>query len=103
MRSIAAALALLLLAITGVAVAGETVTITLPPDGVTLKPGAGMEQAAVSCRLCHSLDYITTQPAGGAAQWHGVVTKMLKIYGAPIAEPDAKAIAEYLASQYGTR
>lgn len=44
-----------------------------------------------------------TQPRGDAKQWEGVVTKMLKVYGAPISEADAKAIVEYLATAYGPR
>lgn len=100
MQVIIAVLALTL-AVTGAAGAGETVSITLPPESIALRAGAGMDQTQTACRLCHSLDYITTQPGGGAAQWHGVVTKMMKVYGAPIADQDAKAIEEYLATHYG--
>jgi hypothetical protein len=32
----------------------------------------------------------------------GQVTKMIKAFGAPIDDGDAKAIAEYLAKNYGT-
>ena len=42
-----------------------------------------------------------TQPRGDAKQWDAVVTKMLKVHGAPISEADAKAIIEYLATAYG--
>jgi uncharacterized protein (DUF697 family) len=41
------------------------------------------------------------QPRGDAKQWDGVVTKMIKVYGAPITEADAKAIVTYLAAAYG--
>ena len=41
------------------------------------------------------------QPLGDAKQWQGVVTKMIKVYGAPISDPDAQAIVEYLATAYG--
>jgi sulfite dehydrogenase (cytochrome) subunit B len=77
--------------------------ITLPsdhPDG-TLKPGPGSEVAQRSCALCHSTDYIVMQPPGDQKQWDGVVTKMIKVFGAPLSEADAKAVAEYLARQYG--
>ena len=40
-------------------------------------------------------------PAAEDRQWDAVVTKMLKVYGAPISEADAKAIIEYLATAYG--
>src|SRR5262245_29701700 len=77
--------------------------ITLPPDHPygTLKPGPGSEVAQRSCVLCHSTDYIVGQPPGDQKQWDGVVTKMIKVYGAPLSEADAKTVAEYLARQYG--
>ena len=77
--------------------------ITLPPDHPygMLKPGPGSEVAQRSCVLCHSTDYIVTQPPGDQKQWDGVVTKMIKVYGAPLGEADAKTVAEYLTRQYG--
>jgi hypothetical protein len=44
-----------------------------------------------------------TQPRGDAKQWDAAVTKMVKVYGAPISAADAKAIVEYLASAFGPR
>jgi sulfite dehydrogenase (cytochrome) subunit B len=77
--------------------------ITLPPDHPygMLKPGPGSEIAQRGCVLCHSTDYIVTQPPGDPKQWDGVVTKMIKVYGAQLSEADAKTVAEYLARQYG--
>jgi len=80
----------------------ETVSIKLPPDSVTLEPGPGVDQTQTQCRMCHSLDYITMQPRVGAPQWDGVVTKMMKVFGAPMSEAEAKVISEYLAKHYGT-
>jgi hypothetical protein len=37
-----------------------------------------------------------------AAGWTAEVTKMIKAFGAPIDDGDAKAIADYLAKNYGT-
>ena len=51
---------------------------------------------------CVSTDYIVTQPRGDAKQWQGVVTKMMKVYGAVINERDAQAIVEYLVSAHGS-
>ncbi len=78
-------------------------SITLPTDNVfaSLKPAQGVEIARINCGSCHSTDYIVAQPRGGAKQWEGVVTKMIKTYGAAISDADAKAITEYLASAYG--
>ena len=95
-------IALLVLLVAGVAFA-EADEITLPSDHSygMLKPGPGSEVAQRSCVLCHSTDYIVTQPPGDQKQWDGVVTKMIKVYGAQLSEADAKTVAEYLARQYG--
>jgi sulfite dehydrogenase (cytochrome) subunit B len=84
-------------------VRADDVSITLPPDPpyATLRPGAGVEAAQRSCALCHSTDYIVMQPHGDLKQWDGVVTKMIKVFGAPVNDTDAKTIAEYLAREYG--
>jgi len=77
--------------------------ITLPPDNPygLLAPGAGADLTQRSCVLCHSTDYIVRQPRGGAGQWQAVVTKMIKVFGAPVTEADAKTIIDYLAHAYG--
>jgi sulfite dehydrogenase (cytochrome) subunit B len=94
--------ALLILA-AGLATAAEEKSITLPPDDpfARLKPGPGSEVAQRQCQLCHSTDYIVTQPHGDAKQWQGVVTKMMKVYGAPVTDAEAKTIVEYLSTAYG--
>ena len=62
---------------------------------------AGFEAAQGNCMTCHSVDYIATQPPGkGTAFWEGEVTKMRRVYHAPIDELDGKAIAAYLADTY---
>jgi sulfite dehydrogenase (cytochrome) subunit B len=99
-RAIAPLLALALLAATPAA-AEDRVSITLPAESVTLAAGPGMAVTETQCRMCHSLDYITTQPRGGATQWQNVVTKMKTVYAAPLSDDEAKAIVEYLAAHYG--
>ena len=81
---------------------GTKKQITLPPEKVDLKPGQGMDKAATYCVICHSAEYITMQPKGTTVQWTASVNKMIKVYGAPISEDDAKVIAGYLAANYGT-
>jgi sulfite dehydrogenase (cytochrome) subunit B len=78
-------------------------TITLPPENTlaTLAPGPGMEVARANCGICHSTDYIVRQPRGDAKQWEAVVTKMVKVFGAPISPENGKTIVEYLSSAYG--
>ena len=69
---------------------------------VELKQGPGLEQVENNCGACHSLDYIPmNSPFLDAKGWEAEVTKMIKAYGAPIDDADAKAIAEYLKANYG--
>jgi sulfite dehydrogenase (cytochrome) subunit B len=99
-RSTAAALGIVLLAIAGFARA-EPVTYELPEETAVLRPGPGVDAAQSNCVACHSADYIAMQPPKrGKAFWDAEVTKMIKTYGAPITEPDAKVIADYLAQTY---
>ncbi|MGU3360828.1 cytochrome c [Methylobacterium sp. M6A4_1b] len=77
----------------------------LPEPTTQLRPAsgheAGLAAAEANCQSCHSVDYIAMQPPGkGAAFWTSEVTKMRKVYHAPISEADGKAIAEYLAAAY---
>lgn len=97
------ALAGLLVILAGAFAVAEDKHITLPADNDygTLKPGPNRELAQKECQACHSTDYIVMQPRGDAKQWEGVVTKMIKVFGAPTSEADARAITEYLTSAYG--
>lgn len=94
--------ALLILAV-GVATAAEEKRVSLPADDAyaRLKPGPGSDVTQAQCQFCHSTDYIVMQPRGDAKQWDGVVTKMRKVFGAPISDADAKTITEYLTAAYG--
>jgi sulfite dehydrogenase (cytochrome) subunit B len=70
---------------------------------ITLKPGPGLDKVEGNCGACHSLAYIPmNSPFLNAAGWNAEVTKMIKAMGAPIPDDDAKAIADYLAKNYGT-
>ena len=76
---------------------------TAEEQPVNLKPAPGVEQVEGNCGACHSLDYIEmNSPFLNAAGWNAEVTKMIKAFGAPISEADAKAIADYLAKNYGS-
>jgi len=76
--------------------------ITLPTVQVDLKAGAGKETTERYCSICHSPDYITMQPSASRAQWTAAVNKMIKVFGAPLPDEDAKVIISYLSSNYGT-
>jgi mono/diheme cytochrome c family protein len=87
----------------GAPASGAPVKIELPEEIAVFKPGPGVEAAENNCLACHSADYINTQPTGsrfGRDFWAAEVTKMIKVYGAPIADDDAKKIVDYLAATY---
>lgn len=70
---------------------------------IKLKQATGVDKVEGNCAACHTLAYIPmNSPFLNAAGWTGEVTKMIKAYGAPIDDADAKAIADYLAKNYGT-
>ncbi len=77
-------------------------SIELPVIQTELKPGPGLDKVTTLCNICHSVDYISMQPAFPRATWTAEVNKMIKVMGAPINEEDAKTIINYLAAQYGT-
>ena len=79
---------------------GSKRSITLPASTISLKEGPGMDVTSRYCRICHSLDYITTQQKFSKAKWQAEVTKMIKVYGAPIDDADVGKIVEYLAQSY---
>ena len=81
--------------------------ITLPAAAkekpVELKKAPGLDQVEANCSGCHSLDYIVmNSPFPNAALWDAEVTKMIKAFGAPIEDADAKIIADYLKKNYGS-
>ena len=87
------------------AIAFVAALIALPAAAadVQLKKGPGLDKVEANCQACHTLAYIQmNSPFLNAAGWSAMVTKMIKAFGAPIDDGDAKAIAEYLAKNYGT-
>jgi hypothetical protein len=81
----------------------EPVSYKLPEETAAFKPGPNVEIVQGNCTACHSADYINTQPRGPKFKkefWQAEVTKMIKLYGAPIDEADVSKIVDYLASAY---
>jgi sulfite dehydrogenase (cytochrome) subunit B len=100
-RAMLMALSAALLGIGGTALAAYQ----LPPETATLAPGLNRDVAEEHCIVCHSVDYITTQPRNLADPrkfWSAEVNKMRQVYGAPIPDEDAAKIVEYLVATYGT-
>ena len=92
MRTIALAVAATLIA--GAALGEE--------QEIKLKKGPGLDKVETNCQACHTLAYIPmNSPYLSAAGWDAEVSKMIKAYGAPIDDADAKAIADYLKANYG--
>ena len=83
------------LAVAAAALADETT--------VVLKDGPGRDAVLNNCAACHSLDYIQlNSPFPDRKLWEAEVTKMIKAFGAPIDDADAKAITDYLVRHYGS-
>jgi hypothetical protein len=81
----------------------QPLSYELPRETAVLKPGPNLEAAQSNCTACHSVDYIQTQPRGPKFKkdfWAAEVTKMIKVYGAPIADSDVEKIVGYLSATY---
>lgn len=82
--------------------AAGALTIELPAETAKLQPGPHLDLATARCLICHSADYIATQPPNlPRTTWAAEVAKMKKVYGAPIADEDVEPLTEYLAKTYG--
>jgi len=105
-RSILLPLAALAVSTVGLgiaAVSAKPVAYALPDETAAFKPGPNLETVQGNCGACHSADYIATQPQGPTfkkAFWEAEVTKMIKVYGAPIGDQDVGKIVDYLAETY---
>ena len=73
-------------------------------EKVRIKEDTGSDKVRQNCNTCHSLDYIRlNSPFLDEKGWEAAVNKMVKAYGAQIAQEDVKPIAEYLGRNYGKR
>ena len=79
------------------------ISYAVPEETAAFRPGPNLDVVQNNCTGCHSADYINTQPRGAKYKkdfWQAEVTKMIKLYGAPIEEADVSKIVEYLAATY---
>ena len=81
--------------------AGAAEAWKLPAEKTLLREGAGRELVIGQCLLCHSADYISTQPRLTRAQWQAAVDKMRLKYGAPVQTNQVTALVHYLTVNYG--
>jgi mono/diheme cytochrome c family protein len=85
------------------AASAAPVSYTLPDETAVFKPGPNLDVVQNNCTACHSADYINTQPRGPKFKkdfWQAEVTKMIKVYGAPIDDADVGKIVDYLTATY---
>jgi mono/diheme cytochrome c family protein len=92
-----------LIAIAALVTAFAAVSAAADERSVQLKQAPGLDKVQGNCSGCHSLDYVPmNSPFLSPAGWDAEVAKMINAFGAPIDQADAKAIADYLKSNYGT-
>lgn len=94
-------LAILLATALGAASAAP-INYQTPDEVAAFKPGPNLDTVRNNCTACHSADYIGSQPPMRNKKefWQAEVTKMIKVYGAPIADADIGRIVDYLAATY---
>ena len=72
-------------------------------ESVFLRRAPGVDTVESNCAACHSLDYIQmNSPFLNSASWDAEITKMIRMFGAPINDADARTIADYLKANYGS-
>jgi sulfite dehydrogenase (cytochrome) subunit B len=78
--------------------------LPVPADeAIMLRDAPGRDVVEGYCGACHSLAYPRTNSVFlDRKGWQSEVDKMIKAYGAPIGEDDAKVIVDYLTANYGT-
>ena len=74
-------------------------TFTLPPDPLSFQPGQGQDIATTYCLICHSADYIYTQPLHSLEKWQSLVLKMKNAFGCPIPDDQIALLSTYLFKQ----
>jgi mono/diheme cytochrome c family protein len=76
-----------------------TRSITFPTDPFSFQPGLGQEIASTYCVICHSADYIYTQPPHSQTTWTEIIKKMKLAFGCPIPDESIALLSEYLTHQ----
>ncbi len=73
----------------------------LPAETPRLAPGPGRDLVLGQCIICHSTEYISTQPRLSRTQWQAAVDKMRTKFGAPVTTNLTDTIVDYLTAAYG--
>ncbi|MFO1418750.1 MAG: cytochrome c [Methylotetracoccus sp.] len=80
------------------------VEIELPADSASFRPSAlpGYALAQRNCLVCHSADYVSSQPPDAdRGYWQQTVLKMKTAFGWPLPDDEVGPIIDYLVSAYG--
>lgn len=76
--------------------------ISIWPEETNFPEHPGKTEFVSYCGICHSLKYITAQPAFPRATWEAEVHKMVEKYGAPIDSSVSSKVVDYLMAINGT-
>src|ERR1043166_2553621 len=77
------------------------VKIDLPMETHVFVQDKGAEIANGQCLICHSVEYVSTQPKKDRAFWAASVKKMQDKYGAPIPAEQVEPLLDYITKNYG--
>lgn len=80
---------------------GRALEIQLPPETGAFKQDKGAELANGQCLVCHSVEYVTSQPPMPRTFWKSSVQKMQQKYGASIPDNQVEPLVDYLTRNYG--
>lgn len=83
-------------------VEAEPVTYKKPIETAKFLSGTNSVKAVSNCLICHSADYVSSQPPLSRTAWKSIVVKMQKVHGAPILDSEVDPIVDYLVRTYGT-
>jgi mono/diheme cytochrome c family protein len=75
----------------------------LPANEPTLKPAPGSAFVTANCQICHSVDYISTQPPLDRSKWTAIVQKMRDKYGSPLPADKVDEVVDYIAANDGKK
>lgn len=77
----------------------ESSVLNLPPDPISFQQGSGSNIASTYCLICHSAEYIYTQPSHPQERWTEIIEKMKRTFGCQIPDEQIPPLAQYLFSQ----
>jgi hypothetical protein len=74
----------------------KSITVDLPAGDSLFPGGSNADAVNNNCLACHSADMVLNQPPLPRSTWESEVSKMIKVYKAPVDETDVPAIVDYV-------